>query len=856
MFKLLSMMFNRHKCLIVMLLTVLTTPTALSQTRTMTEVDLSNIRVEDLSDQQIKNYIQQAQAAGLTIEQLEAAATARGMSQSEVIKLRNKIDSLQYTQVLGNEDNRFISRTRSLNFGKKTEADSKQALIQGKQAQKTQEKTYEELIAEQIFRSSFLAEKKKELSSEEKLFGFSLFNNEKITFEPSLNLPTPKNYILGPGDEVIIDVWGASEHTYRQIISPEGLILINNIGPVSIAGLTVEEATNQLKRRLAIIYSGLKKPSPNTFMSLSLGQIRSIKVNLVGEVKVPGTYTLPSVATVLNALYAAGGPSLNGTLRNVKLIRDNNIVAEIDFYRFLLEGKLPENLRLEDQDVIFVEPYSRRVEVTGEVKRPGIYDLKEKEVLKNLISYTGGFTGKSYREKVKVVRMNGREKEIHDVTITAADSFSLANGDQVMIDSVLDRFANKVEIRGAVFREGFYAIDDSLTLRQLIAKAEGLRGDAFLNRAAIYRTREDFTIEVIPVDLKELFLQNSRDIPLQKDDFVLVPSHFDITEEYTVQIEGDIKRPGIYPFAQNMTVEDLILQAGGILESASQSILELARRINDPNALESSEKIANIYRFPISAGLQLSSEASSFVLQPFDHVFIRRSPAYEKQKIVTLLGEFTFPGSYALSSKGERVSEVVKRAGGLTPFAYPEGARLIRKIQEDNKQKMQLIKNLLQSTKDTVDIFSFTQKETTIGIELDKIINNPGSDFDLLMQEGDILEVPKKLETVKLTGALLYPTTVKYRTTYSFNDYISNAGGITDDARKSKAFVIYPNGKVEKTKNFLIFNDYPPIIPGSEIVIPKKVQKEKTSPAQTISIASALASMSLIIVSLINNIKW
>lgn len=844
------------KYVIITFLAVIISPVIKSQTESIKEIDLSQIKVNELSDQQINNYVQQAQAAGFSLDQLEAIATARGMPQSEIINLRRRIDSLQYKLEFGAQDTRIINRTRSSNFGKEQVTGNKTSLIQRMQDEGKIGKTNEELIAEKILSSAFLIEKKKTLSTEDKLFGYSLFNNERISFEPSLNLPTPKNYILGPGDEVIIDVWGASENTYRHFISPEGSILINNIGPIYLAGLSVEEATKRVKHSLSIIYSGLKEPSPNTFMSLTLGQIRSIKVNLAGEVKVPGTYTLPAVATVLNALYAAGGPSLNGTLRNVKLIRNNNVIAEIDFYTFLLKGILPDNLRLEDQDVIFVASYSRRVEINGEVKRPGIYDLTDKEALKDLISYTGGFTGKAYREKIKVIRMNGREKEIYDVKMVSADSFSLTNGDQIIVDSVLNRFANIVEIRGAVFREGFYSLGDSLTLKELIAKAEGLRGDAFLNRAVIYRTRKDFSVEVIPVDLNEFFSENVKDIPLQRDDFVLVPSHFDITEEYTVQIEGEIKKPGLYPYVRNQTVEDLIIQAGGLLESASLSVLEIARRINNPYSLESSEKISEIYRFPITAGLSLSPEASSFVLYPFDHVFIRRSPAYEKQKIVTLNGEFLFPGNYALASKGERISEVISRAGGLTPFAYPEGAKLIRKINEPDIYKMQIIQNYMQSTKDSLSFFDINSRITTIGIELDKILKNPGSDYDLLMMEGDVLEVPKRLETVRLTGAVVYPTTVKFKSSYSFNQYISNAGGFADDANKSKAFVIYPNGKLEKTKRFLVFNVYPSIKPGSEIVVPTKIKRQKASPAETISIASALASISLIIVSIINNVKW
>ncbi len=613
-----------------------------AQVRNISKTDLSKVNVDQLSDDQVKTLLNKAELSGMTQDQIEVAAKAKGMSSLEIIKLKARIRNLKiYSTTAENVVPEQTNDTKSL-------TDS---------------------VAKAINKFN------------EKIFGFSLFTNKSLSFEPSTNVATPMNYQLGPGDKFVIDVWGASQETYNSKITAEGNIIISNVGPIYISGMTIEEATVKIKKELSTIYSGLL--TGNTFMKISLSAARSIKVNIVGDVVVPGTYSVSSLSTVFNAMYLAGGPSLNGSLRDVKIIRNNKTVADLDFYEFLLKGELPDNMRLQDEDVIFVSTYKKRVEIIGEIKRSALlFDIKPTETLKDLIYFAGGFTDKAYSEWIKIFRKTGKEYKVIDVSSSQRDTFKLNNGDSIMVDTILNRFENRVEIKGAVFRPGIFAIDSVMTLKQLINKAEGLRGDAFKNRISIYRTTEDLTIEIIPFDLEKL-LRNEEDVSLQREDIVIIPSIFDISEEYNLNIEGEIKNPGKYPFTFNTSVEDLIIQAGGLLESASLARMEIARRIKNNTAVSTNEQIAEIYQFPISKDLKLSDSASKFILQPFDQIFIRKSPGYLTQEMVSVEGEVLFPGKYCLTSKNERISDLVKRSGNYTTDAYPEGARMIRKFTSD-----------------------------------------------------------------------------------------------------------------------------------------------------------------------------
>jgi protein involved in polysaccharide export with SLBB domain len=820
--------------------------------------DLSTFNVDDLSDDQIRQLIKRMDEGGYTTDQFETAALARGMSSAEFQKLKYRIEKVRSESGTTSEKESFQNRSRKSKYNTEKDVDKKGSINKGvtdkdREYESQQKKTEEDEFEDDIFSDLTKKEKKKKpVKPEDMIFGAKLFKNKELSFEPSLSIPTPANYVLAAGDEIIIDIWGASEQTYNQEITPEGAVIIKNLGPVYLNGLTIEEATKKLRKELSRIYSGLS--GSGTYLKVSLGSVRSIKVNIVGEATNPGTYTLPSLATVFNALYAAGGPSLNGTLRDIRLIRNGVTVDTLDLYNFLLKGEQKENVRLDDQDVIFISPYVARAEVKGEVKRPLIYEVRKGETLSDLINFSGGYTGKAYTSLVKMYRKNGRENKILDVRSEVFDTVKIFNGDEILVDSILNRFENLVEIKGAVYRPGQFSIVDTLTLKELIKKSDGLRGDAFMNRAVIYRTKEDYTMDVIPVDLKKLF-QSENDIPLVREDLVVIPSIFDLREEYTIEVDGEVQKPGTYPYVSNTSIEDVIIQAGGLLESASYARLEVARRIRNNVATTSSNQIAEVFQFPISQDLQLSDSASRFVLQPFDQVFIRRSPGYEVQSIVKVEGEVAFPGNYSISNKSERISDLVKRSGGLTFEAYPEGARLIRKLPIDEKERKKALAAIKASfNKDSANFVVELDSVSAIGINLDKILAQPKSKYDLILQKGDILRVPKELQVVRLSGAVLSPVLVRYDRP-KFKDYISSAGGFAPEARRRSSYIIYANGNINRTRKFLFFNNYPKVEPGAEIIVPKKPDKPGLGAGEAVSIATGLATLSYLLVTIINATK-
>lgn len=832
-------------------------------------VDFTKIRVDDISDEQIRQLVSKAEESGYTQQQIETAAIARGMSQSEVQKLRYRMNSVK---TLGGGRTTLAGTTRG-------------QLRQETQAQKRTDLNPEDILAP-LFDEEFDTLAVKE-DPRAKIFGYTLFNTQDLTFEPSINLPTPENYVLGPGDEVNIEIWGASQQNYNLMVMPDGYILIDNIGPVRVNGMTIEEATKKIKSTLSSIYAGLRGSNPNTFAQVSLGNLRSIKVVLLGEVYLPGSYTLSSFSRAFNALYMSGGPGINGTLRDIQIIRDSKVIDTIDVYDFLFKGDIRKNILLHDQDIIKINPFMTRVSISGEVKRPLIYEMKEGEVLNDLIRFAGGFSGKAYTGRIKVFRNNIREKEVLDVPLEDYRTVSLCNGDSVVIEPILDRFANRVEIRGAVYRPGTYAVQDSLTLLQLIEKADGLKGEAFLSRAVIYRTMENYNLETIPVDLEALLDGKLADIMLKREDIVTIPSVFDLQEEYYVQIDGEVRSPGQYPFMYNSTVEDIIIQAGGLLESASMARLEVARRVKDAQSTAVSNKVADIFYYQISKDLRLSDAGKGLVLEPFDRIFIRRSPGYEVQITAFVEGEVIFPGEYSISGKDERISDIINRAGGLTPDAYPKGASLIRMYKIDEKERAKAIQSgdllrqsfFAQTTnsgyypyeRTNADILKDERKrqvldsiitaatlyrdEQAIGIDLEKILAEPHGRHDILIQEGDRLVIPKELQTVSLSGELLHPITARYDQSNHFKDYVRNAGGFTSNANKSKSFVIYANGSVDITRGFIGIKNYPKVEPGAEIVVPKKDAVKRMTASQWITLGSSLTSMALLVVTLINTMK-
>lgn len=777
--------------------------------------DLSKIRIEELSDQQILQIRQQAEESGLTESQMKAALIARGFPPNELNELENRLKLID----AGLSEEEISDRSRQ---------DTSQAL-------------YDPEISIEF-----------EPGPESRIFGYDLFRNKNLTFEPSLNIPTPPNYQLGPGDQLIIDVWGASQQNYQLPLTPDGNIYIDNLGPIHVTGLTIEQASDRIIGRLKSIYSGLSGTDRNTYAQVTLGNTRSINIFIIGEVKLPGTLTLSAFATVFNALYATGGPTINGSFRNIELFRNNELVATLDIYQFLMYGKRHNNIRLQDQDIIKVNPYVSRVDLTGEVKRPGLYELAEEEVLQDAISFAGGFSDKAYHKLLTVYRNTDTERKILNISKEDIKSFIMQDGDSIPVAAILKRFENRVSINGAVYRPGDYSLSDGLTLNELIEKADGLRDDVFLNRALIYRTREDLTLEIIPVNLKSI-INNETNFTLIKEDIVSIASIFDLQEDYYVEINGEINKEGIFPYMENTSLEDIIVMAGGLKESASHSKVEVARRVKSGDMEPEVGIISEIFYFNVDKELNISSESSSFKLEPFDQIFIRKSPGYEEAQSLNVEGEVRYPGAYILGSKSDRISDLIERAGGLTSEAYLEGAQLIRQVEINRELRQRTIENLMLESSDSLQINIEDTNEQAIGINLNKIVESPGSKFDLLLYENDRLIIPKELQTVRLSGALLFPITVRYDDTYNFSKYISMSGGFAGNAKKKKTYVIYANGSVDKTHNYVLFKNFPEIAPGAEIVVPQKQQKVKMTTGEIIGITSAMSSMALIIVTIINS---
>ncbi|WP_142715379.1 SLBB domain-containing protein [Fodinibius sediminis] len=801
---------------------------SLAHAQNISDIDFKNIRVDDLSDQQIQRIYEGAQARNLSIDQAVQMAVARGLPQSQASKLKRRLQQVQSGGALGTDSAAGVSG--QLRSPIPTEGPDSTR--------------FDSLYAQ----TDSLKWARQQLKS--KIFGYKLFTSDKVTFEPALNIPTPEDYQLGPGDEIIIDIWGAAQMNYQLEVSPDGSVIIENIGPIYVNGLTVEEASNRLRSRLGDIYSGLNpanSENKDTYMQLSLGQVRSIKVTVLGEATVPGTYTLSSLSTVFNALYAAGGPTTTGSFRKINVIRGEETVATFDLYDLLVYGNQSENVRLRSQDIIQIQPYQNRIEIEGEVKRPGIYELVGNETLQDLIVYAGDFTDKAYTDRIKVVGNTPKQKRITDVNKGYFDDYILQNGDSVSVGKILDRFTNKVEIEGAVFRPGDYALNDTTSLYSLIQRADGLMGDAFMNRGIIYRTRDDYTVESISFSVRDLMHNpGAHDIALKKDDVVRISSIFDMRENFTVEIKGPVQSPDEYEYAYGMTLEDLIYMAEGFQQSATPYRIEVARRIRDVDEQTGQTSIiADIQTFTVDENLRLGEEGANFELQPFDQVYVRELPNYEEQQEVYVVGEVKYPGKYAISSRDDRLSDLIDRAGGLTPDAYTDGATLFRKREFTQQESQQTTANVegaegeLQPQQDREE-----ENETSaqIGIELPEVISNPGSKYDLLVEEGDSLFIPQQLETVTVEGGVFYPTTVRYEGSRSFKDYITAAGGFNDLARKKRAYIIYANGDVDRTKKVLFFKNYPSVEPGATIVVPEETPKEGMSPAERVGILSTIAS--------------
>lgn len=691
------------------------------------------------------------------------------------------------------------------------------------------------------------------LSDVNQVFGRNIFNTRNLTFEPSVNIATPPNYRLGPGDEVIIDIWGTSQNTIRQQISPDGTINIEKIGPVNLSGMTVSEANSYLKRVLGKTYSGLDTPDGTLEIRLTLGNTRTIQINVMGEVIQPGTYALSSFSTVFHALYRAGGVSEIGSLRNVQVTRDGKTVAKVDVYDFIMKGKTQDDIRLQEGDVIIVPAYEALVQISGNVKRPMKFEMKKNETLATLISYAGGFSADAYTRSLRVVRQNGEEYEINTVKEVDYSAYPMRNGDVVTAEAILNRFTNKLEVRGAVYRPGIYQLNGEInTVRALVNEAKGLMGDAFTNRAVLQREREDLTTEIISVDVRSIMAGTSPDIPLQKNDILYIPSIHDLEERGDVAIYGEVAKPDRYSYSDNMTLEDLIIRAGGLRESASTVRVDVSRRIKDPKSTVSTDSIGQMFTFALKDGFVIDGQ-QGFTLQPYDQVFVRRSPGYQAQQNVQVLGEVIFGGTYAMTNTEERLSDLIKKAGGATSKAYLRGAKLTRVANEEEKKRMRDVINLMnrQFGEAMMDSLGIRVEDTfSVGIDLEKAVASPGSEYDLVLREGDVLSVPKLNNTVKVNGAVMMPNTVGYLSNKNANYYLDQAGGYALNAKKSKKFVIYMNGQVARIKG----HDKDKIEPGCEIIVPSKKNK-KVNVGEILGYASSFGSLATMFATITNLIK-
>ena len=679
-----------------------------------------------------------------------------------------------------------------------------------------------------------------------KVFGRDIFNRDDLTFEPVMNIATPKNYVVGPGDEVKVDIFGASQKSQVYTVNPDGDITIEGFGPVNVSGLTVSQANARLKNTLGTRYS-------SSNIKLSLGQTRTITVNVMGEVMMPGTYTLSAFASVFHALYMAGGVNEIGTLRNIKVFRNGNLLSNVDIYDYILNGKMKGNVRLADNDVIMVGPYECIVDIAGKVKRPMYYEMKNSESLLTLMRYAGNFASDAYTKSLRVIRKNGSRYSVFNVPEFEMSSFHVADGDSVSVDSVIPRYENMVEIKGAVFRPGMYQLGGGIsTVRSLIEGSDGLTEEAFVSRAVMHRLNPDRTLKVISLDIEGIMSGNSPDVALQNEDVIFIPTISERQEDRTITIHGEVRFPGVYKYADNETLEDFVLQAGGLKEAASTVKVDVARRVMNPKALTVDSIISETFSFALKDGFVVDGE-QGFVLQPFDEVYVRKSPAYSVQQNIIIEGEVNFPGTYALSRRESRLSDAIQSAGGLNALAYVKGARLERRITPDERTRMQQVLKMAQSQsagEDTIDVRKLDMGETYyVGIQLDKALENPGSDFDLVLRENDRIIVPEYTNIVKVSGNVLYPNTIAYKKGKGARYYINQAGGFGSRAKKSSTYIVHMNGTVNQMGK----GDKP--TPGSEIIVPTKPKADASKLSQWLAIGTSTASIATMIATIANLIK-
>lgn len=831
------------------------------------------IFAQSMSDDQVIRYVIEQQEKGADQKTIVTKLLQRGVTTEQLRRVRKKYEAEQ--KQLGASDltgkTKNVSRTR--------QQQDRQIAGENNQMQQnymirsqyrtnnrnygTREERLQELNDEiQFMDIDSLIYYQNYFKDENQVFGRNIFNNQMLTFQPNQNMATPANYRLGAGDNVIIDVWGDTQQTFEGDISPDGTVVIEGVGPITLGGLSVSQANAAVKSKLGKYYS-------NCSVNLAVGNTRTIQVQVMGEVNVPGTYSLSSLSSAFNALYAAGGINDIGTLRNIKVYRSGRCIAIIDVYDYILNGNAKGDIRLSDNDIIVVGPYECLVEVRGKVKRPMFYEMKKKESVKTVLSYAGGFTGDAYKKNVRLVRKSGNEYSMHTVEEFDFSGFTVDDGDSLYVDSVIPRFSNMVEIRGAVFHPGQFQMNGKInSVRELVNAADGLREEAFLSRAVMHRTKDDLNLEVVSVDIKGIMDGTVADIPLRKNDVLFIPSILEMQGELTLKINGEVNYPGTYVYAENTEIEDLILQAGGLTEAASTVKIDVFRRKNDMKALVDDENIAETFSFQLNDNFKIDSD-KHFKLLPFDEVVVRKSPSYSEQQNVMIEGAVNFSGQYSMTSKNYTLSDLVEAAGGVSSLAYIKGARLERIMTREEKaqveatlrtQQIALYEESMSTTDKNFDLNradSLLQMKLDIGntypvaIDLEEAMQNKKGTDDIVLREGDRLYVPQYSNTVKISGDVMYPITMNYDKGKSLGYYIKRAGGYGDKARKSRVYAIYMNGSVKQISHVRSKD----IQPGCQIVVPSKKQKNKMSTAEILSIGSSSASIAAVVATIANLLK-
>ena len=817
---------------------------------------LSLASYAQMTDEQVIEYVKTASASGKSQEDISKELLLRGVTQEQAERIKARVQSQQGAGTgAGVEGDSGFGRNSGATGLLRPAATTPTTRRVRPNQNSQQENAFDEETGS-LNRGNRLDdlmgndEDGERLESSREIFGHAIFSGGALSFEPNENLATPETYQLGPGDQLLIEIFGYSEGSYNKTISPEGTINISQIGRVQLGGLTIKEAREKLRRALVSKYASVGGSKPNSTVSITLSNIRTIQVNVMGEVAMPGTFRLSPFATVFNALYNAGGVKENGSMRAIKVVRSGEEIATVDVYGYLFNGHSDSDITLREGDVVIVPAYVNLVQVTGNVKRPMFYELAEGETLSDLIQYAGGFANNAHRDDIRVLRQAGPERQIFTVKAEKQASFVMSDGDEVFVQSSIDRFANRIEVKGSVFRPGMYELgDDIATVRQLIRAAGGLQEDAFTGRAVLLREKEDLTFESLTVDLAGILSGRVDDILLRKNDILTIASNKEIFDPGTMTINGYVQHPGVFPYAANTTVEDLIVLAGGLLDGASTARVDVARRVVDPASLQPLDEIGETFSFPLKDGL-LVEGGEHFTLQPYDVVSVRKSPAFRTQSFVRLEGEITFPGDYVLLKEGERASDLIKRAGGPTKQAFVRGGILTRTMSREEANVQNAIQ-ALGSTRDTLRVRTLREGDTyTVGIELDKAIERPGSEFDPILREGDRIFVPELQNTVRISGNVLYPNTVTFVPGKSVDYYVAAAGGYGFRAKRSKTYIVYQNGNVRK-----VGSTNSKIEPGCEIIVPQRPERRNMSAGEVVSLGTSTASLAMMVVSLLNAIR-